>query len=743
MGSIEPSSRAELSENTVDEPYARDEAPTLWLRLLCPQAKVAALIGKKGANISRIRQTSGAAVSVADPVLGCDERVVHITGESVDDESSSSAADALCAVFSSIFNQQQQQRGPSPALAAGIAASASNPASSANGTTASDAAAAANASSCPGSVVEGSGGDSSSASASTVGDHNGVGGSGDTISTHSAASGAAARPLEARMLVHSSAVGFLVGRGGSTIKETAALSGAGVRILSKSELPACACLGDEVVRVVGSATAVQAALQMLAGQLKAHLLRYGPGNNASTGGRAAVLDVQQMPYMPLGPQQHLEMTYLHPAMAGAAMYAAPGYGGAMQPPAAVMQAPGGFSGTAVEVTFRLLAPTNRTGNIIGKGGEHVRRLRAETGARVKVFDPAPGSEERVVALTSTEDALSPYCAAQDALIRCLIALTQDDAPGAGHRVRVLTAQASVGMVLGKRGATVSQLRQETGAGIKVLPADAVPPAYGGGLGSDDSEAELTSTSSGSCLTTSAAGTITGTGSSTISSNGVEEVIQLDGSVQQCVAALRGVATLLRGWQIRRMMAMQQHQFGSGPEAAAGTGMQQQQQQQRQQGQQHGLHLSMPVSPTAAGMMSPSSPGILGLPSSLGSLGSPVHPSFLMAAGPMQQHHQQQQQQHQQQLGVMLGHTQARGVTYVYHLNNAQVGAVLGKGGSHIAQIRTMTGARVQLQGDSMNGGRVLMVAGLPDQCHAAHNMANAFFSVERCEPAYPEPIYGG
>jgi hypothetical protein len=33
-------------QNGVDEPYARDEAPTLWLRLLCPQAKVAALIGK-------------------------------------------------------------------------------------------------------------------------------------------------------------------------------------------------------------------------------------------------------------------------------------------------------------------------------------------------------------------------------------------------------------------------------------------------------------------------------------------------------------------------------------------------------------------------------------------------------------------------------------------------------------------------------------------------------------------------
>lgn len=47
-----------------------------------------------------------------------------------------------------------------------------------------------------------------------------------------------------------------------------------------------------------------------------------------------------------------------------------------------------------------------------------------------MYDPAPGSEERVVALTSSEDALSPYCAAQDALVRCVIALTA----GAEHPV---------------------------------------------------------------------------------------------------------------------------------------------------------------------------------------------------------------------------------------------------------------------------------------------------------------------
>ena len=103
--------------------------------------------------------------------------------------------------------------------------------------------------------------------------------------------------------------------------------------------------------------------------------------------------------------------------------------------------------------------------------------------------------------------------------------------------------------------------------------------------------------------------------------------------------------------------------------------------------------------------------------------------------------------------------------------------MLGKGGAHIAQIRSMSGARVLLQGvrgaaagagrasivllaclpglkcctigrilymhvppppprpplcprlqDLEGGGRSLMVAGQPEHCHAAHSMANAFLS---------------
>lgn len=226
-------------------------------------------------------------------------------------------------------------------------------------------------------------------------------------------------------------------------------------------------------------------------------------------------------------------------------------------------------------------------------------------------------------------------------------------------MRLLTAQASVGIVLGKRGATVSQLRQETGASIKVLPAELVPPAYGGGLGpggESESEVEMGSISSGGGMSSGMS-----TGGPGSGGGGGEEVIQVEGSVQQCVAALRGVATLLRGWQIRRLLALQQQQhFGGGGGMLV---------------QMHAAPMpaGVPMSPTAsgpmggAGPMSPSSPGIM-LPSTLV---SPVQPQYAMAG-----HH------HHHMVGgpPLMGPPPQPGVqrpncSYVYHLSNAQVRGV--------------------------------------------------------------------
>lgn len=96
------------------------------------------------------------------------------------------------------------------------------------------------------------------------------------------------------------------------------------------------------------------------------------------------------------------------------------------------------------------------------------------------------------------------------------------------------------------------------------------------------------------------GTITTASAGTASTSGAgEEVIQVEGTVQQCVAALRGVATLLRGWQIRRLMTVMK---------------QQQQSYSAMQMQQAMAGMSVPMSPSSVshlsmGPMSPPSPGV--------------------------------------------------------------------------------------------------------------------------------------
>ena len=307
----------------------------------------------------------------------------------MDDGESSSAADALVAVFESICLAQQAARGGEGSVSA---ATASAPSPQLPSPPSEEMGSASGSLGAPSMADAGSG--AASSSASTAGEHvAGLGGSSSGPASV-AASTQSLRPVEARLLVDSALVGYLVGRGGGTIKDTMARSGAGVRVLPKPELPPCACVGDEVVRVCGSAGAVGAALRLLAGQIKAHPLRLGSLPYAAPGSGHA-------PPLMLAQATHADLAYMHPSLGGyfAHAAAAPGAGGMVGAP---VGSAGGFGSTQVEVTFRLLAPTSRTGNIIGKGGEHVRRVRQETGARIKV-GAGPAASRRV----SGSDQLGP------------------------------------------------------------------------------------------------------------------------------------------------------------------------------------------------------------------------------------------------------------------------------------------------------------------------------------------------
>lgn len=48
------------------------------------------------------------------------------------------------------------------------------------------------------------------------------------------------------------------------------------------------------------------------------------------------------------------------------------------------------------LSFRLLCPSERVGNVIGKGGTVVKTLQQETGCDIKVVEGAPDLEDRII-----------------------------------------------------------------------------------------------------------------------------------------------------------------------------------------------------------------------------------------------------------------------------------------------------------------------------------------------------------
>ncbi|CAI9752994.1 unnamed protein product [Fraxinus pennsylvanica] len=157
-----------------------------------------------------------------------------------------------------------------------------------------------------------------------------------------------------------------------------------------------------------------------------------------------------------------------------------------------------------ETVYRILCPSKKIGSVIGKGGNIVKALREETQAKITVSDSVPGSDERVIIIFSPsdkrakgyndnkdgedrpaekeDDVMKPHCAAQDALLKVHDRIAEEDLGGAGNEnedetvitARLLVPNNVVGCLLGRKGDVIQRLRSETGANIRVLPADHLP-----------------------------------------------------------------------------------------------------------------------------------------------------------------------------------------------------------------------------------------------------------------------------
>lgn len=131
----------------------------------------------------------------------------------------------------------------------------------------------------------------------------------------------------------------------------------------------------------------------------------------------------------------------------------------------------------VETVYRLLVPARKVGSVIGKGGQIVKNIREETSSKIRVCEGVPSCDDRVIVIAARDDDPSvEENNAQVALMRVHERLVEsDDAPNAhGLVTRMLVCHTQAGCIIGKSGKIIKEIRETSGATIKILTEAELP-----------------------------------------------------------------------------------------------------------------------------------------------------------------------------------------------------------------------------------------------------------------------------
>uniref|UniRef100_A0A5B7BJP2 K Homology domain-containing protein n=1 Tax=Davidia involucrata TaxID=16924 RepID=A0A5B7BJP2_DAVIN len=154
---------------------------------------------------------------------------------------------------------------------------------------------------------------------------------------------------------------------------------------------------------------------------------------------------------------------------------------------------------AGRVAFRLLCHASRIGGVIGKSGTIIKQLQQDTGAKIRVEESPPGSDERVIVVIAPNslnkkitlkapEGKKGDCeeievsAAQEAVIRVFERILDVAAETDGVSVvqsgvvscRLLAETSQVGSVIGKGGKVIEKIRKDSGCKIRVLNSEKLP-----------------------------------------------------------------------------------------------------------------------------------------------------------------------------------------------------------------------------------------------------------------------------
>ncbi|KAK9270967.1 hypothetical protein L1049_026555 [Liquidambar formosana] len=417
-------------------------------RVLCPTSKTGSVIGKGGTIISQIRQETGAKVRVEETVPGCDERVVVIIGSDKDTDSNDQSKDDAEETNAAEESDDTKEHGEDAEDKEPVSVEDSK---SEKGTSSVQKALLLVFERMVEGETETDEGDEESDKPST---------------------------FVLRLLVLSSQVGCLLGKGGSVIKQMSSESGAQIRILPRDKLPPCASASDELVQITGGLDAVRKALQSVSQQLLENPPRDQDSFPANSTGPLSNSFGHSLPRMEAYPQPN------HPFPAQGAPFApGPRDGSDYHPTGSVLipkfhegGIPSRMKPSQDILTFRLLCHEEKVGGIIGKGGTIIKTLQHETGCEIKILEGISDSEDRIIVISGPAHPEDRISAAQDAALRVQSRTVRaiPDSKDKAVIARLLVSSNQIGCLLGKGGAIIAEMRKLTGAHIRIVGKDQIP-----------------------------------------------------------------------------------------------------------------------------------------------------------------------------------------------------------------------------------------------------------------------------
>ncbi|KAM1242617.1 hypothetical protein ACFX2G_034955 [Malus domestica] len=389
-------------------------------RMLCHASRIGGVIGKSGAVIKQLQKTTGAKIRIEEPQIESPDRVVVVIAPST--------------IRSKIWLK-------TPAL---------------------------------GNVNNGGGGgveeeiDVSKAQEALLRVFERI----LEVAAETGAIAAGVGVVSCRFLAEAAQVGSVIGKGGKVVEKIRKETGCKIRVLNE-KLPACAAATDEMIEIEGDILAVKKALVAVSGCLQ----DCPPiDKTRMTGSRPEAVPRETLPDLRL--DQLSQRNSMRNLPISSMSYAT-----GVRPSSIEAERMPTLETKQQEVSFRILCANDRIGGVIGRGGSIVRALQNETGASISIAASVAECDERLITVSASENPESRYSPTQKAAVlvfsRSVEAGIEKGRDSSSNKGSPLTARlvipsSQVGCLLGKGGAIVSEIRKQTGTGIRIIGGDQVP-----------------------------------------------------------------------------------------------------------------------------------------------------------------------------------------------------------------------------------------------------------------------------